>query len=129
MGTGVYPGNAGVGITTNAGVSAPGNGNWSETPWVLEDLYNLEGVQASRGALISIILDAVQMVSNSQLNALQTAGLQYYRLEPSLTAAQSQMDNISTENINSLIQTAESYLQSSTGSATFNDIITALQSE
>lgn len=129
LGTGIYPGNAGVGLSTNTGVSAPGMGNWSETPWVLEDLYNLEGVEYSRGALITIILDAVQMVSDSQLSALRAAGLQYYRLEPILTAEQSPMDSIGTQHINSLIQTADNYLLSPYGDSVLNAIVTVLQSE
>jgi len=59
--------------------------------------------------------------------ALQKSGLQYYRLEPSLTLAQSQMDNIDSTNINSLITTADNYLKSTEGAATFNEIITALK--
>ena len=105
----------------------PDNGNWSTTPWVIEALYNLEGVEDDRGTIINIILTAVQMVSRNQLNALQKSGLKYYRLEPTLTHEQSVMDNIHSTNISSLIKTANDYLSSNEGSAILEQIISALQ--
>jgi len=128
LGTGIYPGNAGVGINNNVGFTVLADGNWSKTPWLEPGLFDLEGAANDGGAILNVILDAVQEVSNSQLQALQKSGLQYYRLEPRLTLAQSQMDNIDPANINSLIQTADDYLKSTEGAATFNKIVTALQS-
>lgn len=129
LGTGVYPGGAGVGINNNATGDTPYDGNWNTYAWMVEKLKNLEGAANSRGALMSIVLDAVQMVSNSQLTAMQKAGLQYYRLEPTLTLEQEQMDNISKSNVDSLILTAHNYLKSPSGSETFKKIIDALRSE
>ncbi|MBK7872975.1 MAG: patatin-like phospholipase family protein [Saprospiraceae bacterium] len=126
LGTGFYPGDAGVGIN-NEGSLVPSDGNWSETPWIFEKLYDLEGAENDRGTIINVILDAVQMVTDSQLNELKKSGLQYYRLEPTLSKSQSAMDNISPANIDSLIATANNYLKTS-GAATFSNIITALKS-
>ena len=75
---------------------------------------------------MSIVLDAVQSVTNSQLTALQQAGLTYYRLEPELTYAQSHMDNIDTGNIRSLIATANAYINGD-GAGTFKAVLNALQ--
>ncbi|MGH1439293.1 MAG: patatin-like phospholipase family protein [Cellvibrionaceae bacterium] len=129
LGTGVYPGAAGVGVHNNAVGNNPYDGNWSTTPWMVEKLYDLEGAAHSRGVLMSIVLDAVQLVSNSQLVAMQSAGLQYYRLEPALTLAQSQMDNISNANIQSLMSTAENYLQSKQGAEILKNIISELKKQ
>ncbi|MEL6809875.1 MAG: patatin-like phospholipase family protein [Bacteroidota bacterium] len=126
LGTGVYPGNAGVGIHNNAGGLFPDNGNWSTTPWVISSMYDLEGVQNDRGTIVNVILDAVQLVTNSQLEAMQRGGLTYYRLEPSLTKAQSNMDDINPANIQSLITSANNYL-SGDGAATLAKIVSALK--
>ncbi len=111
LGTGIYAGGAGVGINSNAipGI-VPVNGNWNSIPWMVEKLDDLEGADHNRGVLMSIVLDAVQTVTNSQLTALKQAGLKYYRLEPELTYAQSHMDNIHPSNIQSLIATADAYI-------------------
>lgn len=127
LGTGIYPGSAGVGIHNNATDDTPKDGNWSTVPWVVEKLYDLEGEAHTRGALLSVVLSAVQMVSDNQLKALEKAGLQYYRLEPKLTIKQDQMDNISPENINALIATTNNYLKSKNGKKTFEDIVAAIK--
>lgn len=127
LGTGIYPGGAGVGIHNNATDDTPKDGNWSTVPWVVEKLYDLEGQDHARGALLSVVLSAVQMVSDNQLKALKKAGLQYYRLEPELTIKQDQMDDISPENINALIANAKNYLESKTGKKTFEDIVAAIR--
>jgi len=127
IGTGTYEAGAGVDINANAVTGlVPKDGNWGLAPWMVEKLDNLEGADHSRGGLMSIVLDAVQSVTNSQLSALQQAGLTYYRLEPQLTYAQSQMDNIDTGNIHSLIATANAYLDGE-GAGKFKAILDALQ--
>ncbi|HSC40365.1 MAG TPA: hypothetical protein VLD19_20920, partial [Chitinophagaceae bacterium] len=105
--------------------NVPANGNWSETPWLLMDMYDLEGNLNSRGTLVNIILEAVQLVSSSQLSALTAAGLKYYRMEPELTQALAAMDNITPQNIQALAGCAQQYLQNE-GAATFNQVIKAL---
>jgi hypothetical protein len=75
---------------------------------------------------MSIVLEAVQMVTNSQLTALKQAGLKYYRLEPKLRYAQSHMDNIQSSNIQSLTATANAYLKGE-GAKTFKAILNELQ--
>jgi predicted acylesterase/phospholipase RssA len=127
LGTGMYPGGAGVGISDNATYwdNVPADGNWSETPWLLMDMYDLEGNLNSRGTLVNIILEAVQLVSSSQLSALTAAGLKYYRMEPELTQALAAMDNITPQNIQALAGRAQQYLQNE-GAATFNQVINAL---
>ncbi|WP_353777949.1 patatin-like phospholipase family protein [Winogradskyella sp. 3972H.M.0a.05] len=131
IGTGLYNGGAGVGISNNTYGSLvdsiPSKGNWSETPWMINNLYDLEGTEKGRGTIINVILDAVQLVTNSQLESFQKAGLTYYRLEPSLTHAESAMDNISTANIDSLISSVNNYLKTD-GATTFSEIITTLKS-
>jgi predicted acylesterase/phospholipase RssA len=128
LGTGIYEGGAGVGIDSNAVKDiVPKEGNWSTLPWMVEKLDDLEGADHSRGALMSIILDAVQSVTNSQLTALKQVGLKYYRLEPKLTYSQSQMDNIDPNNIQSLMTTAKTYLKGE-GAATFEAVISELRS-
>ncbi|MEW8313843.1 MAG: hypothetical protein AB2669_21645 [Candidatus Thiodiazotropha endolucinida] len=127
LGTGIYEGGAGVGINSNAVTGiVPVDGNWSTTPWMIEKLDDLEGADHSRGVLMSIVLDAVQTVTNSQLTALKQAGLKYYRLEPELTYAQSHMDNIHPRNIQSLIATANAYIEGE-GAETFKAILNELQ--
>lgn len=128
LGTGIYEGGAGVGIESNAVKDiVPKEGNWSTLPWMVEKLDNLEGADHSRGVLMSIILDAVQSVTNSQLTALKQVGLKYYRLEPKLTYSQSQMDNIDPNNIQSLMTTANTYIKGE-GAATFEAVISELRS-
>ena len=127
IGTGTYEAGAGVDINSNAETGlVPKEGNWGMVPWMVEKLDNLEGADHSRGGLMSIVLDAVQSVTNSQLTALQQAGLTYYRLEPELTYAQSHMDNIDTGNIRSLIATANAYINGE-GAGTFEAILNELQ--
>ncbi len=127
LGTGVYPGSAGVGIT-NEGVTVPSDGNWGSVAWVIEYLYDLEGTTNKGGTLVNVILDAVQMVSNNQLDALTASGLTYYRLEPELELSQAGMDNINPQNIDSLIKTAKKYLANE-GADTFKDILNTLNYE
>lgn len=127
LGTGTYACGAGLGISTNTHWSVPANGNWGESPWLLSDLYDLSGKENSKGALINIITEAVQLVSNQQISSLISAGLTYLRIEPPITQAQSQMDDIDPDNINSLLQTAKAYIQTGKGASTFNDIINAIQ--
>ncbi|MES9823837.1 MAG: patatin-like phospholipase family protein [Candidatus Thiodiazotropha endolucinida] len=127
MGTGIYEGGAGVGINSNEVTDiVPVDGNWSTTPWMVEKLDDLEGADHNRGVLMSIMLDAVQTVTNSQLTALKQAGLKYYRLEPKLTYAQSHMDNIHPRNIQSLIATANAYIKGE-GTEIFKAILNDLQ--
>ncbi|WP_428607313.1 patatin-like phospholipase family protein [Sedimenticola sp.] len=128
LGTGIHEGGAGVGIDSNAIKNVvPKEGNWSTLPWMVEKLDDLEGADHSRGALLSIILDAVQSVTNSQLTALKQAGLKYYRLEPKLTYSQSHMDNIDPNNIQSLMTTAKTYIEGE-GAAIFEAVINELRS-
>lgn len=127
LGTGVYPGGAGVGIHNNSGGLYPDNGNWSEYPWVVAGMYDLEGNKNNGGTVVNVILDAVQLVTNDQMDALRKGGLDYYRLEPELAAAQGKMDDTTAANINSLIKTANTYLTSAEGSKTLSDIVTALK--
>lgn len=127
IGTGIYEAGAGVDINSNAVTGlVPKDGNWGMAPWMVEKLDNLEGADHSRGGLMSIVLDAVQTVTNSQLTALKQAGLKYYRLEPKLTYAQSHMDNIDTDNIQSLIATANAYINGE-GAGKFKAILNELQ--
>ncbi|SHM77122.1 patatin-like phospholipase family protein [Flavobacterium chilense] len=126
LGTGSYPGGAGL-VTTRQGDLDPDNGNWGDAPWLASDLYDLEGVENGDGAIIKIITEAVQLVSNQQIIGLQNSGLSYYRLEPTISQAQSQMDNIQQSNIESLINTAKDYLDSVEGSTIFNQIVEELK--
>lgn len=126
LGTGVYPGACGAGIHTNYSIfDCPDNGDWSETPWVVDDMYDLQGNQ-SRGLMINVILDAVQQVSGNQLAAMQAGGLNYYRLEPMIPQSMAAMDNITPQNITNLTNAAISYV-SGAGAAVFNKVITVLQ--
>ena len=127
LGTGVYPGGAGVGINNNSTTwdNVPANGNWSEYPWVVMDMYDLEGNKNSGGTLIDVILDAVQLVSTAQLSALANAGLTFYRLEPQLPASLAALDNISPANIEALLNCVQQYLQTE-GADVFNSVIKAL---
>lgn len=109
LGTGVYPGANGVGIHNNAGWAYDDNGNWDSVPW-MKSLYDLQGYEAD-GTLISIILEAVQQVSDAQLTALIKGGLSYIRLEPVITQAESAMDDVSNQNIARLTQRAVDYLK------------------
>nr|WP_199002111.1 patatin-like phospholipase family protein [Flavobacterium sp. ASV13] len=126
LGTGSYPGGAGL-VTTRQGDLDPDNGNWGDAPWLASDLYDLEGVENGDGAIIKIITEAVQLVSNQQITGLQNSGLSYYRLEPTISQAQSKMDNIQQSNIESLIKTAKDYLDSVEGGTIFNQIVEELK--
>ena len=90
----------------------------------MEDLYDLMG-HDNRGALLDIILDAVQLVTDRQLTALTQAGLTYFRLEPQLPQSLSRMDDISAANIKGLQNCAENYLKSP-GADNFNDILAVI---
>ncbi|MBL7791396.1 MAG: hypothetical protein JNK77_03655, partial [Saprospiraceae bacterium] len=130
IGTGMYPGMAGIGIHNNTCWDCPttANGNWGLYEWVLaDDLKNLEGQEESSGVMIDIILDALQMATDAQLQALQKSGLTYFRLEPTLAMSQSDMDNITPANIQSLIDTTRSYLSSVDGQATLSQVVAALK--
>ncbi|MES9993194.1 MAG: patatin-like phospholipase family protein [Candidatus Thiodiazotropha sp.] len=127
LGTGIHEGGAGVGINSNAVTGiVPVSGNWGTIPWMVQKLDDLEGADHNRGVLMSIVLDAVQMVTNSQLTALQQAGLKYYRLEPELSYAQSHMDNIDPRNIQSLVATANAYIKGE-GAGILKAILNELQ--
>ncbi|MAT54285.1 MAG: hypothetical protein CMN32_07360 [Saprospirales bacterium] len=130
IGTGIYAGNAGVGIQNNHTKwdDIPKNGNWNYYPWLVSKMYNLEG-EESDGTVLNIILDAVQMASNSQFRSLQKSGLDYHRIEIPLTFHQSKMDNITPSNIQSLIDSTRSYLNSPQGKIAFDNIIVAIKGE
>ncbi|WP_340202929.1 patatin-like phospholipase family protein [Ascidiimonas sp. W6] len=127
LGTGLYPGGAGIGVNNNTGFGAPAFGNWGTAPWLGERLYNLEGKKNDRGTMVEIILDAVQLVTDKQMNMLRAGGLTYHHLEPTLTAGQSQMDNIDPANITSLENTANAYIKSGEGKKIMNEIVTLLR--
>ncbi len=128
LGTGFYAGDAGVGINNNHTTfdDIPKDGNWDYFPWVISKMYNLEGHKNEGGTILNIVLDAVQMAADRQLATLQKSGLTYYRLEPELSASQSQMDNISLANVNSLIDAAQKYLAGNEGKAILDSIVVAL---
>ena len=129
LGTGVYPGENGIGIHTNYGHLTPDNGNWSETPWMLEKMYDLEGYETD-ATLLNIILSAVPLVADCQLNALIKAGLQYYRLEPFITQSLGAMDDVSPSNIRALQTAADKYISDGgAGNQMFNDIIKLLKAQ
>lgn len=128
LGTGLYPGDAGVDINDPRYETELSNGNWSEMPWIMQELYDLEGNENNKGTLVNVILEAVQTVTDSQLKGFQKSGLQYYRLEPTLNQSQSVMDNISPTNISSLMNTANSYLKTPEGATIFNKIVNILKS-
>lgn len=128
LGTGLYPGDAGVDINDPRYETELSNGNWSEMPWIMQELYDLEGNENNKGTLVSVILEAVQTVTDSQLKGLQKSGLQYYRLEPTLNQSQSVMDNISPANISSLMNTANGYLKTPEGATIFSKIVNILKS-
>jgi len=89
-------------------------------------LRYIEGFENGAGTVVDVILDAVQLVTNSQMEALRNGGLTYYRLEPSLTQAQSNMANYKVANVNSLMATANAYLKGD-GAKALADIVTALK--
>jgi uncharacterized protein len=127
LGTGVYPGENGIGIHTNYGNLTPDNGNWSETPWMLENMYDLEGFE-SDATLLDVILSAVPLVADCQLNALINAGLQYYRLEPPITQSLAAMDNVTPSNIQALQTAANKYIsKGGAGNQIFSNIIKLLK--
>lgn len=125
LGTGIYQGNAGVGINNEPWL-IPGDGNWGELPWAgfPVKIRNLEARKTA--SLMYIMLDAVQIVSDKQLKAFKHAGLKYLRLEPKLSLEQSAMDNIHPDNIKSLINTVDDYLAGE-GKPIFDEIITTLK--
>jgi patatin-like phospholipase/acyl hydrolase len=128
LGTGLYPGDAGVDVNDPRYETVLPNGNWSEIPWLIQKLYDLEGNENNKGTLVNVILEAVQTVTDAQLKGFQKSGLQYYRLEPTLNQSQSAMDNISQGNINSLMNAANSYLKTPEGAAIFGKIVNILKS-
>ncbi|MCP2025431.1 putative acylesterase/phospholipase RssA [Flavobacterium sp. HSC-32F16] len=125
LGTGSYPSGAGL-VTNHQGAPDPDYGNWGFTPWLASDLDDLSGTENGRGAIVNIITESVQLVSSQQLTGLQSGGLTYFRLEPSITRAQSKMDNIEQSNVDSLIDTATNYLNNE-GSDIFLDIVNVLK--
>jgi len=127
LGTGIYEANAGVGITNQVGITS-NKGNWGEFAWAgfPEKIYNLE--EADTASLLSIMMDAVQLVSDEQMKAFEHGGLTYLRLEPPLPLEQAAMDNIKPENINALKQIVEAYLANE-GKTTYDEIITVLKSQ
>lgn len=127
LGTGLYNGGAGVGINNNTGIGVPAFGNWGVNPWLVSSMYDLEGYDNNGGTMINIILDAVQLVTDQQLNAMKTAGLTYLRLEPSIKESQSHMDNIKPANIQSLENTAKAYIQTGEGKKIMQEIVTLLR--
>jgi hypothetical protein len=127
LGTGIYPGGTGIGINNNTGIGVPSFGNWGTSPWLATPMYNLEGKENDRGTMVEIILDAVQLVTDSQLEAMKKGGLTYYRLEPVLTSGESQMDNIKPANITALENTARNYIQSGEGKQIMQEIVTFLR--
>lgn len=124
LGTGVYPGANGVGIHNNTGWSYDDNGNWDSVPW-MKDLYDLEGFEAD-ASLISIIMESVQQVTNSQLSAFVASGLNYYRLEPNILQSLSAMDDVSARNVHNLTVRATDYVQNE-GAAVFNEVVSILK--
>jgi predicted acylesterase/phospholipase RssA len=129
LGTGVYSGGNGIGIHTNYGDLTPDNGNWSKMPWMVENMYDLQGYETD-ATLLNIILGAVPLVADCQLNALIKAGLQYYRLEPQIPQSLSAMDKIKTSNISALETAAANYIsQGGNGYQTFNNIINLLKDQ
>lgn len=127
LGTGTYAAGAGL-MITDEGITVPSDGNWGMTPWLASDLYDLSKVENGRAALLNIILESVQLVSDRQMRALQNAGLTYYRLEPNIQQNQTQMDNIDPANIESLISTTQQYLLTD-GQETYAQVLNLLQSE
>ncbi|SMP03808.1 Patatin-like phospholipase/acyl hydrolase [Muriicola jejuensis] len=127
LGTGIYRANTGVGITNQRDM-IPKSGNWGEGPWmgIPEAIYNLE--EEKTASLMYIMMDAVQLVSDSQMKAFEHAGLKYLRLEPSLALEQAAMDNIDSTNIKSLKDTVEHYLAGD-GRSTFKEIINILKNQ
>ncbi len=121
LGTGTYPAGAGL-MIDNEGITVPADGNWGMTPWTASDLYDLSETTNGRGAIINIITESVQLVTDLQILPFINAGLTHFRLEPQITQAQSKMDNISSDNINSLLMTAQSYLTNE-GKSTFDQLL------
>lgn len=127
LGTGSYSCGAGL-VTSDQGFPDPDNGNWGYLPWVTGDLEDLSGTDNGRGAIVNIITESVQLVSNQQLAGLTYSGLSYYRLEPQITRDQSKMDNIHKGNIESLTKTATDYIsKGGDGYTTFQEIISVLR--
>ncbi|WP_428232585.1 patatin-like phospholipase family protein [Flavobacterium sp.] len=127
LGTGSYPAGAGL-VTVDQGGLDPDNGNWGVAPWMASDLDDLAGIENGDAAIIKIITEAVQLVSSQQLIGLTNSGLSYYRLEPPIAQAQSQMDNVDPSNVESLITSASDYLNSPEGSSIFEQIVNELTS-
>ncbi|OIV41162.1 patatin-like phospholipase family protein [Flavobacterium johnsoniae] len=125
LGTGSYPSGAGL-VTNHQGLPDPDYGNWGYIPWLASDLDDLSGTENERGAIVNIITESVQLVSSQQLSGMQAGGLTYFRLEPSITREQSKMDNISQSNVDSLINTATSYLENEANEI-FQQIVSILK--
>lgn len=124
LGTGTYSAGAGL-VTIDQGLPDPDNGNWGVGPWAVSNLDDLSGTENGRGAIINIMMESVQMVSDQQIKSLTTAGLTYYRLEPNIAQDQSKMDNIDPANVDSLIATATDYLNGD-GQNAFNQVVALL---
>jgi hypothetical protein len=90
-------------------------------------MNDLQGALNSRGTILNVVLDAVQLASDAQLKALRKSGLTYFRLEPVLAKSQSQMDNIQPANIDSLVRSAQNFVTSGPGKRTLDSIVVALK--
>lgn len=126
LGTGIYPGDAGIGIHTNYAGLTPDDGNWNYMPWLVESMYNLEGVKNERGSVVDVINYSVQMAPQLQMRGFQAAGLTYYRLEPVIPESLAAMDNVSPENINALKAAARGYL-AGPGTEIFRTVVATLK--
>lgn len=125
LGTGIYIGDAGVGIHNNAGYTVPDSGNWGKAAWARTDMYNLTGEKSGSSPILNVLGYSGQLATEPQLRGFQAAGMQYYRLNPSLPLAHSGMDDISQPNIDSLVAITERYIQGS-GKKTYEDILRSL---
>ncbi|TDW96575.1 patatin-like phospholipase family protein [Dinghuibacter silviterrae] len=128
LGTGVYPGGAGVAIEKNSTWvdRVPRNGNWGGTPWAVFPMYDLECNLNKGRTILDVIMDSVQQVSCNQLAGLSRSGLEFYRLEPVLPQAQAAMDDISPANIQALLKYTMAYLEGA-GAPVFQKILSVLQ--
>lgn len=125
LGTGIYIGDAGVGIHNNAGYTVPDSGNWGKAAWARTDMYNLVGEKSGSSPILNALGYSSQLATEPQLLGFRAAGMQYYRLNPSLPLALSGMDDISPANIDSLVAITERYIQGP-GKKTYDEILRVL---
>ncbi len=126
IGCGFNPGSAGVGIT-DEGWTVPDDGNWGEFYWVIDKLYDLEGNVNQGGTIVNLMLESVQMAPDNQLRDLANVlPIEYIRLEPTLPASLTQMDNTSPENIDALVKVANDFIKGE-GKADFEKILQYLK--